>query len=296
MVVFSVESFLSFPNIHRIHKSPMNVFYLVRSRFHRWILPTLAALLLLVFTESTPLAAQIPQVSFHLQDTAVQRGTIVRIAIRAVFRQLPASLDSIRFTVRYAPSSLAFQAARGGGSNVMQCLTPRIDSQFVNLNLGAIRVSCAALRSLPANTDTVTLATMDFRTLASPDITTFLAVDSLSLNGRLLFPVSSRPAQIILQGAPLVAAEFPDAIGQNFPNPANAEGTTFPYTVAASGLVEFALISSRGDVVTEFAPFPRNQGRHLFQLSRTSTLSGGMYVLRMITPRGVYYRSFLLLK
>lgn len=274
----------------------MNVFYLVRSRFHRWILPTLAALLLLVFTESTPLAAQIPQVSFHLQDTAVQRGTIVRIAIRAVFRQLPASLDSIRFTVRYAPSSLAFQAARGGGSNVMQCLTPRIDSQYVNLNLGAIRVSCAALRSLPANTDTVTLATMDFRTLASPDITTFLAVDSLSLNGRLLFPVSSRPAQIILQGAPLVAAEFPDAIGQNFPNPATAEGSTFPYTVAASGLVEFALISSRGDVVTEFAPFPRNQGRHLFQLSRTSTLSGGMYVLRMITPRGVYYRSFLLLK
>lgn len=274
----------------------MNVFYLVCSRSHRWILPTLAVLLLLVFTERPPLAAQTPQVSFHLQDTSVPRGTLVRVAIRTVFRQLPASLDSIRFTVRYAPSTLAFQAARGGGSSVMQCPSPRIDSQFVNLNLGAIRVSCAALRSLPANTDTVTLATMDFRTLASPDITTFLAVDSLSLNGRLLLPVSSRPAQITLQGAPLVAAEFPDAIGQNFPNPAPAEGTMFPYTVAASGLVEFALISSRGDVMTEFPPILRNQGRHVFQLSTTTTLSGGMYVLRMITPRGVYYRSFLLRK
>lgn len=274
----------------------MNVFYLVCSRSHRWILPTLAVLLLLVCMERTPLAAQTPQVSFHLQDTSVPRGTLVRLAIRAVFRQLPTSLDSIRFTVRYAPSSIAFQEARGGGASVMQCPTPRIDSQFVNLNLGAIRVSCASLRSLPANTDTVTLATMYFRTLASPDITTFLAVDSLSLNGRLLLPVSSRPAQITLQGAPLVAAEFPDAIGQNFPNPAPAEGTMFPYTVAASGLVEFALISSRGDVVTEFLPIPRNQGRHIFQLSNTTTLSGGMYVLRMITPRGVYYRSFLLQK
>lgn len=274
----------------------MNAFHSICRQSYSCILPILFVLALSVGAASMPLAAQPTEVSFHLQDTTVQRGTLVRIAIRASFRQLPPAFNSMRFTVRYAPSSLAFERATGGGLNVMQCPTPRTDSQFVNLNLGAIQVSCAALRPISANGDIVTLAVLEFRTLASPDLTTSLAVDSLSLDGRKLLPVMSRPALITMQGAPLVTGEFPDAIGQNYPNPSTSEGTTFPYTVATSGLVDFALISSRGDVMVEFPTIQRGQGRYLLQLPPNPALSGGMYILRMITPRGVYYRNFLLRK
>lgn len=287
------QLFFSFPTIIQ---APMIAFHSICRQSYSCILPILFVLLLSVSAASVPLAAQLTEVSFHLQDTTVQRGTIVRIAIRASFRQLPPTFNSMRFTLRYTPLSLAFERATGGGLNVMQCPTPRTDSQFVNLNLGAIHVSCSVLRPIPANADIVTLAVLEFRTLASPDLTTSLTVDSLSLDGRKLLPVTSRPALVTIQGAPLVAGEFPDAIGQNYPNPSTSEGTTFPYTVATSGLVDFALISSRGDVVVEFPTIQRGQGRYLLQLPPNPALSGGMYILRMITPRGVYYRNFLLRK
>ena len=246
---------------------------------------------------STTQAHAQPQVSIQLSDTTIRRGTAVRVPVRALLRQLPASFDSLRFILRYAPSSLAFQQALGGGASVMQCASPRVDSQFVNLNLGTVQVSCAALRQLPANNDTLlTLATLEFLTLASPDVSTVVGVESLFINGRAVALGSPRPARISLQGAPLVAGEFPDALGQNYPNPGGAEGTIFPYTVAEAGLVEFALISEQGVVVMEFPSQQRRQGRYLLNIQPITTLSSGMYVLRMTTPRGVYYRNFLLVK
>lgn len=266
-----------------------------RQRYFLGSLLMLAVVAFGVCVAHVPLSAQV-QVSFQLQDTTVKRGDLVRVAVRAVFRQLPASVDSIRFVVRYAPLSLAFQGALGGGANVMQCTPPRTDSQFVNLNFGNIQVSCAALRPLATNTDTVTLATLVFRTLASPDLTTPLSIESLWLNGILIPLLSSRQALITMQGAPLVAGEFPDAIGQNYPNPATLDGTTFPYTVAETGSVELSLLSSRGEVVLEFPPVNRRQGRYLLHISPGAALPSEMYIVRMITPRGVYYRSFLLRK
>jgi hypothetical protein len=238
-----------------------------------------------------------PQASIQLSDTTLRRGTTVRLPIRAFLLQLPASFDSLRFIVRYAPSSLAFQRAVGAGASVMQCASPRVDSQFVNLNLGTVQVSCAALRQLPTNNDTLlTLATLEFLTLASPDVSTFISVESLFINGRVVALGSSRPAMISLQGAPLVSGEFPDALGQNYPNPGGAEGTIFPYTVADGGLVEFALISEHGVVVMDLPSQQRRQGRYLLNVQPVTTLSSGMYILRMTTPRGVYYRNFLLVK
>jgi hypothetical protein len=235
-----------------------------------------------------------PEIVIVWQDASVQRGGEARIPIRALIRQAPASWDSLSITIRFAPAALAFRRSFGGGANLMQCESPRVDTQFVNLNIAAARLSCSSLLNAPLSSDTITLATIEFQTLASADLTTTIVVDSLSVNGRLVLPASaSRPAQITLQGAPLVIGQFPDAIGQNFPSPVTAAGASFPYTVAEAGRVEFALLSVRGETLAEYPPVIQRQGRYIFEFAPTTPLSAGAYFLRMTTMRGVYYRKFL---
>ena len=237
-----------------------------------------AALCLVVLTPDILRAQPSPEIVILWQDATVQRGDDARIPIRALICQAPASWDSLSITVRFAPATLAFRRAGGGGASIMQCESPRVDTQFVNLNIASARLFCSTLLnpSSSSSGDTVVLATVEFQTLASADLTTTIVVDSLSVNGRLVLPSNaSRPAQITVRGAPLVIGQFPDAIGQNYPNPVTNSGANFPYTVAEAGRVEFALLSVRGEVLAEFPPVIRRQGRYIFEFLPLAPISGG---------------------
>ncbi len=235
-------------------------------------------------------------ISIQLPDTTVQRGTLVRLPIRAVLRQFTDPINSLSVVLRYAPSSLAFRQAIGGGANLMQCATPRTDSQFVNLNLASVRLSCDNLRRISPSSDLVTLVGVEFLTLASPDVTTSITVDSLLVNGRAVVPTSSRPSVIRMTGAPLVEGNFSDGLGQNYPHPVPADGAVFPYTVVELGIVDFALISAGGNVIREFPSLRRPQGRYFFTFKPESDMASGMYTLRMTVRGKAYYRNFLLSK
>jgi hypothetical protein len=274
---------------------PMNIFLHRRYISGRYFL--CAMLVIVAFGALLPekLPAQ-TDISIQLPDTTLQRGTLVRLPIRAVIRQLAAPITSLSIIIRYAPSSLAFQQAIGGGASLMQCATPRTDSQFVNLNLASVRVSCDNLRRISSGSDTIIMATLEFLTLASPNVTTSVSVDSLSVNGRTVLPTSPRPAVIRMTGAPLVEGNFSDGLGQNYPHPVPVDGAVFPYTVVELGIVDFALISSGGNVIREFPSLRRPQGRYFFTFKPEGDMPSGMYTLRMTVRGKAYYRGFLLSK
>jgi hypothetical protein len=273
----------------------LDIMHRIISHFILGFVTSFVIICVIHLTNFSLLFAQQLQVTAQLADTSVQRGTVVRLPIRVAFRQAPAQLESLRFTLRFAPSALAVQRAIGGGGNVMQCALPQVENQFVNLSVGAVRVSCATLSTLPTAQDApVTLAVVELLTLAGPDAVTSVSIDSVVVNGRFVpFFTPPRPAQITLQGAPLVAGQFADGIGQNYPNPVPVSGATFPYTVAETGNVTFELITSQGVVVREYPPEFRRQGRYLWNYRPEGNLPSGLYVLRMTTTRGVYLRGFV---
>lgn len=290
---------LHIPRLRRIFAaSLLTISFDIMHRIVPRIIFGIAIGLLMIPAGCLSLLAQQPQVTAQLADTIVQRGAVLRLPIRVAFRQAPTQIESLRFTLRFAPSSIAVQRAIGGGTSVMQCAFPQIDSQFVNLNNAAVRVSCPMPSTLPALSDvSVTLAVVEILTLAGPDAFTSVNIDSILVNGRFVpFFTPPRPAVITLRGAPLVAGQFADGVGQNFPNPVAAGGTTFPYTVAESGSVSFELITSQGNVVREYPQEFRRQGRYLFVYRPEGNLPSGLYILRMTTPRGVFQRGFLVAK
>ncbi|MCS6808311.1 MAG: hypothetical protein RML40_06805 [Bacteroidota bacterium] len=242
----------------------------------------------------TNLFAQIPQVTFQLGDTSVQRGSVFRVAVRAVFRQMPRTLDSLSIVLRFAPSALAFNRALGGSTFVMQCPAPRVDSQFINLNSGILRISCNALRPMLDSTTSLTVATLEFLALAGPTTTTVLSIDSILINRTTLVPLGTTTARITLLSAPLVVGQFSDGIGTNYPNPTPLEGTVFPCTLAGAGNVEFAVLSALGTVLREYKSEFRQQGFFLFPFRPDGLFASGLYVLRMTTARGVVHRPFLI--
>ena len=269
--------------LHRCYHSGRNVFCAML------VVAAFAALLPEQSKAQTDISIQLP-------DTTIQRGTLVRLPIRAVLRQFTDPINSFSIVLRFAPSSLAFRQAIGGGTSLMQCDTPRTDSQFVNLNLASVRISCDNLRRISPGSDLVTIATVEFLTLASPDVTTSISVDALVVNGRAVVPTSPRPSVIRMTGAPLVEGNFSDGLGQNYPHPVPVDGAVFPYTVVELGIVEFALISSGGNVIREYPSLRRPQGRYFFTFKPENDMASGMYTLRMTVRGKAYYRNFLLSK
>jgi hypothetical protein len=233
--------------------------------------------------------------AFALRDTVVQRGSVYRFTIRASVSNLPAKLDSMRLVVRYTPSLLFPEAALGGGANLFLCPTPRMDVEFTNLSLGRLFIACNQILSTPR--DTVILCSVDFRILASADALATLTIDSLIANTTpLAVQASMRTARITVRGEPQVVGEFTDAIEPSYPNPANADGLTFPYIISELSNVQFTVFSARGEEVYQFPDVRRGQGRFLLRFIPPPFVPSGAYSLRMVTSRGVVQLPFMFLR
>jgi hypothetical protein len=238
------------------------------------------------------------QVLVLLRDTTVQRGSLARVDVRvSSLAGLPRSLDSVRLVVRYSPSVLVVESIRGGlPTTLFNCPAPQTDSLFENLNLGFFRILCTSLKPPPANpSDTATLVSLTFLTLAARDSVALVSVDSLIVNGSSL-PIMVRPARITVIGGPIVFGQFRDALGQNYPNPAGFTSTAFPYTIAETSDVRFAVFSAIGQMVYEFPIVRRQQGRFILQFLPPPSLSNGLYSLRMTTAKGAYTVSFQIVR
>jgi hypothetical protein len=235
------------------------------------------------------------QAAFALRDTAVQRGSVVRLDIRTTLSNLPAKLDSMRLVVRYTPSLLLPETVRGGASNLFLCPAPNFAVQFVNLALGRLIIPCNQVLATPR--ETVIVCSIEFRVLASADTLATLSIDSLIVNTTAsAVQTAQRTAQIRVLGAPQVVGQFTDALEPSYPNPANADGITIPYTVSELGIVQFSVFSVRGEEVYQFPEVRRVQGRYLLRFVPPRYIPNGAYTIRMVTPRAVVRSPFMLLR
>lgn len=240
-------------------------------------------------------SAQQPEAVFLLQDTTVQRGSILRYTVRAILRNLPARPESVRLVMRYTPSLLFPEAVRGSTASLLLCPEPATTTQFINLSLGNINITCNQVRLNPR--DTVPICTVDFRTLASADSIATLEIESLTLNTTdVVLTGATRRSSIRVQGEPRVIGRFTDAIEQSYPNPGSFSGVTFPYTIASSSTVQFAVFSLSGEEIYRFPDIRQIQGRFLLKYVPAPNTANGLYSLRMITERGVFRQSFMILR
>jgi hypothetical protein len=243
------------------------------------------------------LSAQ-PQVAFLLRDTTLQRGSITRFAIRAVVRNLPARVETMRLVLRYTPSLLLPESITGGApQNIYLCPSPQVTRQVVNLALGSLTISCNQIRQNIAASDTVQLCEIEFRALASTDSVATLEVESLTVNNTdAVLSASGRRSRIIAEGEPRIGIRFTDAIEQAYPNPSAFNGVSFPYTIASPTTVQFSVFSLRGEEMYRFADVRQGQGRFTLRYVPAPNVPNGLYSLRMITERGVFRQSFMVLR
>ncbi len=250
--------------------------------------------ILLLSSMASPAFAQ-PQAAFALRDTTVQRGSVVRLDIRITLNNLPAKLDSMRLVVRYTPSLLLPETVRGGTTNLFLCPSPNFAIQFINLSLGRLVIPCNQVLASPR--DTVVVCSIEFRVLASADSLATLSIDSLIINTTASeISPARRTAQIRVLGAPQVVGQFTDAIEPSYPNPANGDGITFPYTVSELSPIQFSIFSVRGEEVFQFPEVRRVQGRYLLRFVPPRYIPNGAYTIRMVTPRTVIRSPFMLLR
>jgi hypothetical protein len=242
------------------------------------------------------------QVQVVLRDTTVERGALARVDVRLTSLatlSLPRRIDSMRVVLRYTTGVLLRQSVQSGfATTLFNCPSPVVDSQFVSFNLGFLRISCSSLKMLPLSMsmrDTTNLFSINFLTLAAQDSVATVSVDSLIVNGRPE-TITVRPARITVTGGPIVVPKFNDVLGQNFPNPVTAAGTTFPYTIAESGDVQFAIFSILGEMVYEFPGVRRQQGRFALSFVPPRSLASMFYNLRMTTARGIQTIPFQIVR
>lgn len=266
---------------------------LMKSRLLLWYCFVCA---LLSFGGGVPKAsAQQPEAVFLLRDTTVQRGSVLRYSVYAVLRNFPARPESVRLVMRYTPSLLLPEAVRGSTASLMLCPEPATTTQFINLSLGSLNITCNQIRLNPG--DTVPICTVEFRTLASADSIATVEIESLTVNTTdIVLTGAGRRSRIAVQGEPRVVGRFTDAIEQSYPNPASFSGVTFPYTIASPSTVQFAVFSLKGEEVYRFPDIRQGQGRFLLKYVPAPNTANGLYSLRMITDRGVFRQSFMILR
>jgi hypothetical protein len=240
-------------------------------------------------------SAQQPEAVFLLRDTTVQRGSVLRYSIYAILRNLPPRPESVRLVLRYTPSLLLPEAVRGSTASLMLCPEPATTTQFINLSLGNINITCNQIRLNSG--DAVPICTVEFRTLASADSIATLEIESLTVNTTdIVLTGMTRRSRITVQGEPRVVGQFADAIEQGYPNPSSFSGVTFPYTIASPGTVQFSVFSLKGEEVYRFPDMRQGQGRFLLKYIPAPNTANGLYSLQMITERGVFRQSFMVLR
>lgn len=239
-------------------------------------------------------------------DTTVVRGTVVRVAVRVqvppMFAQT-AQVDSLRVVVAYNPNLLALRSVQVPPQGLLRCsgAALRLDSVLISNVAGRLGVTCAALspqvlQQAALRRDTLTLFTAEFGTLVGSDSLARLRLDSVVVNTRPQVVINPTTATIIVRGTPLIVDRFAaETLEQNVPNP--SDGTTaFAYSIISPTSVDFTIFNALGQVVAALPTLNRTRGRYTLQLSSSSEIPSGMYLLRMVTRNGVYTRTFQVVK
>jgi hypothetical protein len=105
---------------------------------------------------------------------------------------------------------------------------------------------------------------------------------------------SAVDAQTMWDGIPLGTVEAPvmdNSILNAFPNPSN-RNTVVTYNLAESGFVKVNLLDATGKLVREVSAGEKSVGAYNVEIE-TAELPEGMYLVQMITSKGVVTRKLI---
>jgi hypothetical protein len=234
-----------------------------------------------------------------LRDTAINRGQTLELPIRVrlsdslrqALARSEARFDSLRVVMRFTPQHFTLLRATGGGSHIMQCPVPSVDSVLTSSTDGLLIIRCSQL--LRPQRDSVILCTLTLGTLVSSDSVGRISLESVTLNTAPLRLAPTAPARVIVRDSVFLFPDFPETLEGNAPNPMDSR-TVFRYSINQPTEVYFSVFSSFGQEVASFEPVFRTRGRYAFEFLASVDVPQGLYYLRMRTRAGVYVRNFMI--
>lgn len=249
---------------------------------------------LCVCTVFSPLQSQI---SLSIPSVIVDRNENFIIDVPVSFEP-GKSIDSFTITLKFNPQVVSLISATVNGNSSIPCDSLLSKSLYTPPNTMQVLIECNT-SFVGASNQSIQLA---FLALAGKDSQTVVEVESITENGQNLPIISPISGTIIIRGNKQVVQNFPEFLGQNYPNPVSSETinpytTTFPYSINNQTDIIFSVYNSKGQKILTFPTIHRERGEYTFVLGMDATkFASGTYSLQMETNEGVYFQSFLYLK
>lgn len=242
----------------------------------------------------TPLQSQI---SLSIPSVIVDKNENFTVDVPISFEP-GKSIDSFIITLKFNPQVVSLISATVDGNSVIPCDSLLSNSLYTPPNTMQVLIECKN-SFVGASNQSIQFS---FLALAGKDSQTVVEVESISENGQSLPIISPISGTITIRNNKQVVQNFPEFLGQNYPNPVSVDTdrpytTTFPYSINNQTDVMFSVFNSKGQKILTFPSIQRDRGEYTFVLGMDPTqFSSGTYSLQMETNEGVYFQSFLYLK
>lgn len=231
------------------------------------------------------------QVSITIPSITVERNENFILQVPISFEE-GFVIDSFSFIVEFNPQVISLQSTTTPIASAILCDTLKHESLYIPPDRMQVQISC----NTPFLGTTNQLLQLHFLALSGKDSITRLDVINIKQNG-LNIPISNQSNGLItIRNNKQVVQNFPEFLGQNFPNPVERV-TTFPYSINNVTNVTFSVYNSVGEKILTFPTIQRDRGGYNFILGMDPTeFASGTYCLQMETNENVYFQSFLYLK
>jgi hypothetical protein len=231
------------------------------------------------------------QVTITIPSITVERNENFIVQVPVSFEE-GFVIDSFSFIVEFNPQVVSLQRTTTPLASAILCDTLKQDSLYIPPDRMQVRISCNAPSVGAANQNIL----LHFLALSGKDSTTKVDLLTIQLNGANV-PISNPSNGLItIRNNKQVVQNFPEFLGQNFPNPVERL-TTFPYSINNVTNVTFSVYNSVGEKILTFPTIQRDRGGYNFILGMDPTeFASGTYCLQMETNENVYFQSFLYLK
>lgn len=254
------------------------------------------------------------QVNVTVKDTTIPLGEIYTIPILISIPQgTYMDIESVSLKFTYNAYVINIQNVSGAESYLMNCEAPSFSNDYDDLEETMLSISCNICSLIEDDT----LCTIDIQGLAGKDSVTSFSPVEISINGSIVEDAEKISGEIVVPG-PNIIQQYPEGLGQNFPNPAH-QRTVFPFNINKTSKAEFEIYNSDGKHILSsktdkniFSMFYESkdgvvfiddlntelsQGSYFLNLHFTEfEISSGLYYLVMKTKNGRYNRSFLLIR
>ena len=273
------------------------------SKFYSFWLVILTILLIpfLLFSKS----------SININDSIINRGIVSQIPIYGTLSET--NVNSLKIIIEFNALSLDIKSATGNENFIMKCGNPDIKINMEDITKSSLTITCNDIQPLENGIYCI----LNVEGLAGPDTTSLINPLKMIINGSELTETELKSGSITIPGIP-VFQDYPESIGNNYPNPFNGE-TKFPISIHKPTNLKFFIYSTDGRMIlsneqenemlelslfknkTEITIVNLNnkldRGNYILKLSPDNMrFASGEYYLFMVTDLGVYYKNFIYLK